>query len=159
MREKSPPEVFAPTFEGDQHVTEESKGSAGGPMTIAITIAPDPRLVRPVRLAMGGLASLAGFDVEAIEDLRIAVNELTATLIERGDGSDLVVRLSVTGEGDIRIEGSTGLGDLVDGDDRFLLSDQILSVVADDHGFSSAGGVAAGWLVRGPQDWADDETT
>ncbi|MFN8051005.1 MAG: hypothetical protein U0Q22_06195 [Acidimicrobiales bacterium] len=126
-------------------------------MTIAITIAPDPRLVRPVRLAMGGLASLAGFDVEAIEDLRIAVNELTATLIERGDGSDLGLQLTVTESGTIRIEGSTPLGAVTTDDDRFLLSDQILSVVADGHGFSTDAGVASAWLERGAQDWAVDE--
>jgi len=124
--------------------------------SISITIAPDPRLVRPVRLAMGGLASLAAFDVEAIEDLRIAVNELTATLIERGDGSELRLRLLVEEHGAIRIEGATGLGDADPDDDRFALSDQILSVVADDHGFTSDDGVAAGWLERGRIDWTDD---
>lgn len=124
--------------------------------SISITIAPDPRLVRPVRLAMGGLASLAGFDVEAIEDLRIAVNELTATLIERGDGSELALRLAVLDHGAIRIEGSTGLGDADPGDDRFALSDQILSVVADDHGFGTADGVASAWLERANVEWTDD---
>ena len=124
---------------------------------MGITIAPDARLVRPVRLAMGGLASLAGFDVEAIEDLRIAVNELTATLIERGDGSDLALSLAVVGPGLIRIEGSTGLGGTVDNEDRFDLSDQILSVVADSHGFSSDGDVASAWLERAKGDWGDDD--
>lgn len=125
---------------------------------ISITIAPDARLVRPVRLAMGGLASLAGFDVEAIEDLRIGVNELTATLIERGDGSELHLRIVVLPGGTIRIEGSTGLGAAVDSDDRFLLSDQILSVVADGHGFDQQGDVSVAWLERGPGEWPDGES-
>jgi len=124
---------------------------------ISITIAPDPRLVRPVRLAMGGLASLAGFDVEAIEDLRIAVNELTATLIERGNGADLLLSIVVTKSGSIRIEGSTGLGEAVDSDDRFALSDQILSVVADGHGFDTSAGVASAWLERGQGEWLGDD--
>lgn len=130
-----------PTFEG----------------SISITIAPDPRLVRPVRLAMGGLASLAGFDVEAIEDLRVAVNELTATLIERGNGSELQLRLAVLDHGSIRIEGSTGLGSADVVDDRFALSDQILSVVADDHGFDTSSGVASAWLERANVEWVDDD--
>lgn len=130
-----------PTFEG----------------SISITIAPDPRLVRPVRLAMGGLASLAGFDVEAIEDLRVAVNELTATLIERGNGSELQLRLAVLDHGSIRIEGSTGLGNTDVADDRFALSDQILSVVADDHGFDTSSGVASAWLERANVEWLDDD--
>ena len=138
-------------------MTKQETGSAFQG-SIAITIAPDARLVRPVRLAMGGLASLAGFDVEAIEDLRIAVNELTATLIERGDGSDLDLRLTVLEHGAIRIEGSTGLATTADTDeDRFALSDQILSVVADDHGFAAVDGVATAWLERAHADWTDDD--
>lgn len=137
-------------------MTQQTLGSAFQG-SIAVTIAPDARLVRPVRLAMGGLASLAGFDVEAIEDLRIAVNELTATLIERGNGSDLDLRLAVLAHGSIRIEGSTGLGTVSGTDDRFALSDQILSVVADAHGFSTDGGVAAAWLERGQGDWSEDD--
>jgi len=125
--------------------------------SIAITIAPDVRLVRPVRLAVGGLASLAGFDVEAIEDLRIAVNELTATLIERGDGSDLRLRLSVLEHGTIRIEGSTGLAVPSTASDRFALSDQILSVVADAHGFADEGGMVTAWLDRAQVNWPDDD--
>jgi hypothetical protein len=145
-------------------VTDSLSDDSGGPLSLAITIAPDPRLVRPVRLAMGGLASLAGFDVEALEDLRIAVNELTATLIERGDGSDLRVLLSLTATGSIRIEGATGAGPASADYDRFRLSDQILSVVADMHGFDTADGTTSGWLERGPQDWpvelgGDEEST
>lgn len=138
-------------------MTKQDSGSAFEG-SIGITIAPDARLVRPVRLAMGGLASLAGFDVEAIEDLRIAVNELTATLIERGDGSDLNLRLTVLEQGSIRIEGSTGLatGASTD-DDRFALSDQLLSVVADAHGFAADDGLASAWLERAQGDWADGD--
>lgn len=124
--------------------------------TIAMTIPPDARLVRPVRLAVGGLAALAGFDVESIDDLRIAVNELTATLIERGDGSELSLQIAVIAPNRIRVEASTAAGaDPVD-DGRFTLSDQILSVVADDHGFERRNGHAWGWIVRDAPIWADD---
>lgn len=152
----------------DQQATLEFEGS------IDITIGPDPRLVRPVRLAMGGLASLAGFDVETIEDLRIAVNELVATLIERGDGTDLTLSLTVGTDGSMRIDGSTGLSadaeipdaggsdadgsGAEDGEDgeRYALSDRILSVVADDHGFADGDGRIHGWVIRGRDDWEGD---
>ena len=87
----------------------------------------------------------------------MAVNELTATLIERGDGSELRVRLSVLDSGAIRIEGSTGLGSVEVADERFALSDQILSVVADDHGFDTSAGVASAWLERANVEWLDDD--
>ena len=125
--------------------------------TIGMTIPPDPRLVRPVRLAVGGLAALAGFDVESIDDLRIAVNELTARLIERGDGSELSLKIAVITPNRIRIDASTVAGVEPADDDRFVFSDQILSVVADDHGFERSNGNVTGWIVRDAVVWDDSE--
>ena len=42
-------------------------------------------------------------------------------------------------------------------DERFALSDQILSVVADDHGFDTSAGVASAWLERAKVEWLDDD--
>lgn len=125
--------------------------------TIGMTIPPDARLVRPVRLAVGGLAALAGFDVESIDDLRIAVNELTARLIERGDGSDLTLQITVISPNRIRIDASTAAGAQPDDGDRYVFSDQILSVVADDHGFERTNGHVKGWIVRDAPIWDDED--
>jgi anti-sigma regulatory factor (Ser/Thr protein kinase) len=45
------------------------------------------RSVRYARLLAGAVADEAGFDYEEVEDLRIAVNELTFVLLEAGEPS------------------------------------------------------------------------
>lgn len=104
--------------------------------------------VRPVRLAVGGLAAVAGFDVEAIEDLRIGVDELCAAVVELSDGSSMSVRILLS-PGRIRIEGRAPEGDDPVDETRFTLSRQILSVVADDHELLSEDGTVCCWFERG----------
>lgn len=125
-----------------------------------VTIAPDPLLLRPVRLALGGVASLAGFDVEAIDDLRVAVNELVATLIERGDGSPIRLRLETDPSFGVRVTARTAPSpeslDAPELTKRFHLSEQILSVLADDHGFHHDEAATSGWFERACDGWDDD---
>ena len=54
---------------------------------VTLTVPADVRYFRSVRLAIGGLATMVGFDIEAIDDLRIGVDELCAMAAEGGDGS------------------------------------------------------------------------
>jgi anti-sigma regulatory factor (Ser/Thr protein kinase) len=64
------------------------------------------RELRLVRQLVGAVASLAAFDIEAIEDLRIAVDEACVWLIEHGDGNPLVIEL-VTVDSIIEVTGTT----------------------------------------------------
>lgn len=120
---------------------------------MTIVIPADVRLVRPVRLAVGGLASLVGFDVEAIDDLRIAVDELCIALIESGDGSRIELLVAASDRTSIRVEGTVVVGDHPPEPERFALSRQILSVVADQFGFEEDGGRVRGWLARDVDRW------
>ena len=56
------------------------------------TLPADAGLLRLVRLVASGLASTAGFDVDELDDLRIAVDEAVAALLEGGDGTRLPLR-------------------------------------------------------------------
>jgi len=118
------------------------------PSVVTLIVPADVRYFRSVRLAVGGLATLVGFDVDAMEDLRIGVDELCAALIEAGDDQDL--RLDICAEpGDVlRIEGSTPAGSTPVDEDRFAFSRQILSVVADDYGYAVEDGQVRCWLER-----------
>ena len=80
------------------------------------------------------MAATAGFDVEQIEDLRVAVDEGCAALIEGGDGGPLLLSFEVGGEG-VQITGSTAAGADASGfeAERLSLSGQILAVVVDEH--------------------------
>lgn len=102
-----------------------------GPIELALPA--DTRLLRLVRLVASGLASTAGFDVDELDDLRIAVDEAVASLLEGGDGSRLTLRFDV-GVSEVGMAGSTpvGAGNALD-PDRVELSTQILAAVCDEH--------------------------
>jgi hypothetical protein len=118
------------------------------PLTMTIVVPAEARFFRSVRLAVGGLAAMVGFDVEAIEDLRIGVDELCAALAEGGSGDDLHLAVRTEPGASLRIEGRTAQGaDALD-EDRFHFSRQILSVVADDFGYEAEAGTVRCWLER-----------
>jgi len=115
---------------------------------VRISIPADVSYFRSVRLAVGALAAVVGFDVEAIDDLRIGVDEMCATAAEAGDGADLVIEVRPrVGEG-IRIEVATARGTVEPDPARFEFSRRILSVVADDFGYDAGGAEVRCWMVR-----------
>lgn len=64
-----------------------------------------PAMARVLRLAASGMADLAGFTIDAIEDVRIAVSEVMIALIEHGSGHEVEVQLLV--DGDFTVKGRT----------------------------------------------------
>ena len=65
----------------------------------------DPRYVRVVRLAAGDMAERAGFSVDEIEDVRLAVDELCAILIA-ASGEEIHLRMQ-SRDGVLIIDGRT----------------------------------------------------
>jgi anti-sigma regulatory factor (Ser/Thr protein kinase) len=101
--------------------------------TIELVLPADTRLVRVARLVASGIATAAGFDVEQVEDLRIAIDELCAALIEGGDSGPLLLSFEV-GADQVSILGSTDSGPTAEFEpERLSLSRQILEVVVDEH--------------------------
>jgi hypothetical protein len=89
--------------------------------------------MRLARLMASGVATTSGLPLEEVEDFRIAVDELCATLIELGDGE--VVRLTFELGRDVLVVVGTTRGaptDSID-EERLTLSRQILDVVTDGH--------------------------
>lgn len=99
------------------------------------------------RLTVAALAAQVGFDIEQIEDLRLAVDELCSSLIQP-DGS---VRLLLTFRYDDECLEVTGALDKrapapVDGETEEL-SLRILDALVDDHGRSDDG-LSSAWLRK-----------
>jgi serine/threonine-protein kinase RsbW len=104
----------------------------------------DPRFIRVARLAASGIGAGAGLDIDRIEDLKIAVGEVCATLIEIGDGGPVTLGLGVMPSGDVRVEGRVPVGVGTSPDRaRFALTEQILHVIAGGHDFVKAGDAAS----------------
>jgi len=111
---------------------------ANSATAVTLVFPPQPRLVRMARLASSALATVAGADVETIDDIKIAVDEVCASLIEAGDGSDVKVGFTVEGDR-FEIVGETA-GSLDIDRERFDLSRQILLAVAERHELTTADG-------------------
>jgi serine/threonine-protein kinase RsbW len=74
--------------------------------TVSIKIPASPEYVHVVRLVAAGLAARLGFTLDDIEDLKIAVDELTAYLTgAQGRAGHLQIRFTV-GDDTIEIEGA-----------------------------------------------------
>jgi serine/threonine-protein kinase RsbW len=63
--------------------------------TVRLTVPAALEYVRIVRLTASGVASRLGFDVEEIEDLRVAVDELTSLVVDAAEGNELEVVFAV----------------------------------------------------------------
>lgn len=102
--------------------------------------------VRIVRLTASGVASRLGFDVDEIENLRVAVDELASMVADAAAPGRLDVAFWTNG-GELLIEGTAPIAPGTDlGIDD--LSGQILKAVCDDYSLSVHDGVAEFRCVR-----------
>jgi hypothetical protein len=113
-------------------VSEESN-------VVKLEVGGDHRHVRIARLVASGVASLAGFDVESVEDLRIAVDEGCVWLIDHGQGSPVRLVLIPTSSG-IEVIGETDSDGQTDATPSVLV-EQILAASCEEHSFETTGGV------------------
>jgi serine/threonine-protein kinase RsbW len=122
---------------------------SGDVVELSIPVRAD--LVVLARLTAATVASRAGFDVEEIEDLRLAVDELCVSLVDEGGAGRLALRF-VRGDQEIEVsciyqsDGTTGrrtAGASSDG-----LSARILDALVDEHGRDSTNGCPRIWLRK-----------
>jgi hypothetical protein len=114
--------------------------------SLKVELTPDPRMLRILRLVGSGVASLGEFDLAAVEEVRVAVDELGATLISASTGGAIEITFELT-DGVLRIDGRTDLGS---GADLEVdpLTDRILDVVATTHEWGTTDGVAHGRIEK-----------
>jgi hypothetical protein len=95
--------------------------------------------VRLARILAAGVAADAGLSIDDTEDLRMAVSELVALLVEGIDDTQSSIEVEFrNGQGEVLVEGwrppvpghtdTTGLDDL---------ALEILRIVVDDHSFDA----------------------
>jgi len=101
----------------------------------------ESQYIRVARLVASGLGASAGLDVDAVDDLRIAVDELCAALFEVG-GDKVELTFAVSAD-DVEVTGRTATGAAAAFEPaRLVLSRQILDVACDHYSLSLDGGVA-----------------
>ena len=106
---------------------------------VTLTAPAERSSVRLVRILAAGLAADAGLNIDETEDLRIAVSELVALLVDgSGDGAPTIEVEFRRGDGEVVVEGrctsAAGRAAATEVDDLVL---EILRVVVDDHMFDT----------------------
>ncbi len=119
------------------------------PVELSIPVQSDLFLL--ARLTGATVASRAGFDVEEIDDLRLAVDELCVLIAgDRGAGC---LNLTFITNGDavevicVRDDSAADGGNADERREREL-SIRILDALVDEHGEESDGGRRRGWLRK-----------
>lgn len=108
---------------------------------VELRIPPDPKLSRVVRLAASALASMGGFDVALIDDVKLAVSEVVLALIERGSGNDVNLALTLDGLA-FHVHGSTMTDTFVVAHPDLGLCRSVLSGITVSHEIVYADGAA-----------------
>lgn len=113
---------------------------------VDLTLPADAQLMRIARLVASGLASLGGFDVDEIDDVRIGIDELCTGLMDVSDGDEVNLELSLAGDC-LAVEARMrGDGPLPPAGNP--LCEPILSAVADQHSWSTVEGRVIGRLEK-----------
>jgi anti-sigma regulatory factor (Ser/Thr protein kinase) len=107
-----------------------------------------------VRLTAATVASRAGFDVEEVEDLRLAVDELCLSMVNEVGGGRLRLEfvrdaglIEVSCLHDPEPPASGGIPDTADSSPEGL-SARILDALVDEHGRDIRGGRERAWLRK-----------
>ena len=101
---------------------------------VEFCIPPDPTYVRVARLVTGDMAERAGFSVDELDDVRLAVDELCALLIG-GDRAALELRLQAI-DHELVIEAKTAGAHEAEGASG--LSEMLLRALVDSCVFDTA---------------------
>jgi hypothetical protein len=111
--------------------------------TVRLELPAGSQYIRVARLVAGGIGVVAGMDVEHVDDLRIAVDELCSALVEVGDGSGLELHFGINDQ-TVEVAGRTAASSGMALDrERLGLSEQILAVACDEFSLDVADGIAA----------------
>lgn len=101
---------------------------------------------RVARLTATGVASMAGFTIDEIDDINVIVSEVMVALVEHGADHTIVVHFDVTA-GCFTVRGVTDLADFDLDHPDLVLCRTVLAAVSTSHGIESAGSQAEIWAT------------
>lgn len=113
---------------------------------VILRLPPDPTLSRILRLAASGLAGLAGFTVDEIEDIKIAVSEVLLALIEHGGGQSIDVQFMVEDQS-FTVRGQTAVDSFDTDHPDLALCRTVLAGVTTQHGIELVNDQAQIWAA------------
>jgi hypothetical protein len=102
--------------------------TATEPATVRLTVPAQTRFARVARMTTSSLVATWGADIDDVEDLRIAVDELVTALVPASSDGEIALTL-VLADGELRAEGSTAATAKPELDQ---LTREIVSAVVDE---------------------------
>jgi len=131
----------------DQAPSPERGAEPSGPVRLVLPA--QARYLRLARLTAAGLAGDLGYSVDAIEDLRIAVDELSAAVIEDADPSASLAITYLDEDGSLVVEGRCDDTD-APAPELHRVAQELLAMLADEHEVGSDGDGRTFRLVKHP---------
>jgi anti-sigma regulatory factor (Ser/Thr protein kinase) len=132
----SPP-IATATSEFARGSTAADRDDGGGVVTLEVPA--HSRYLRVVRLVASACAADAGFDIDDVEDVRVAADELCAGALELAPLGTIVLTFE-TADGELTMHGTAALAaqgqEAAHETEAVDLRAAILGVVADSHSFS-----------------------
>jgi anti-sigma regulatory factor (Ser/Thr protein kinase) len=113
---------------------------------VILRLPPEPTLSRVLRLAASGIAGLAGFTVDEIEDIKIAVSEVLLALIEHGGGQSIDVQFMVE-DHSFTVRGQTAVESFDTEHPDLELCRTVLAGVTTQHGIDLIDDQAQIWAA------------
>jgi serine/threonine-protein kinase RsbW len=130
----------------------DDAGGLGMGDRIELTFPARPDLVVLARLVASAASARAGFDIEELEDLRVAVNELCMLAMQGSDAGALCLVLTMHDDAigaDCTLERAAAAGaPTPEGEEIARLSEQILDALVDEHGREIRDGAVRTWLRK-----------
>lgn len=132
----------------------EGSGASGPKLThtVELSFAADSDLVMLARMVAAAAASKVGFDIEQVEDVRLAVDELCLALIRDHSAEGRLQLAFAWSDDTVEVVAShvLGPGAPAGGAGRRQpdedLSSRILDALVDEHGIEDSSGTPRAWL-------------
>ncbi|MEY2400106.1 MAG: hypothetical protein QOJ08_217 [Ilumatobacteraceae bacterium] len=113
---------------------------------VQLKLPPDPTLSRVLGLADSGIAAMAGFTIDDIEEINIAVSEVLLALIEHGGGQSIEVQFTVEDQS-FTVRGQTAIETFDAEHPDLLLCRTVLASVCTQHGIELVDSQAQIWAA------------
>ena len=114
--------------------------------TVRVELPPVAAMSRVARLTATGVASMAGFTIDEIDDINVIVSEVMVALVEHGAHDNIAVTFDVT-DGCFMVRGATELEDFDLDDPDLALCRTVLAAVSTQHGIEQDGLRAKIWAT------------